>query len=75
MYVNENAYVAWVRGGDILKIVVSDLKLMSVFYTLEQHEVPLLHFQRADAPSAYSVTPIAEQTGPRDRGSEPVDRF
>ena len=46
MYFDENIYVAWVQGGDVLEIIVSDVQLGSVFYTLAQREVPLPRFQR-----------------------------
>ena len=38
MYFDENIYVAWVQGGDVLEIIVSDAQLGSVFYTLAQRE-------------------------------------
>ena len=46
MYFNENAYVAWVRGGDVLEMIVSDPQLGPVFYTLQQRQVSVPHFQR-----------------------------
>ena len=42
IYFNDDVYVGFVRGGEVLEISVADPKLGTVFYTLEQdfHEQP-----------------------------------
>ncbi|NQZ58544.1 MAG: hypothetical protein HRT88_13895, partial [Lentisphaeraceae bacterium] len=49
MYFNDNAYVAWVGGAEVLEIGVTDKKVGAVFYTLEQSENKLPKFKRDDS--------------------------
>ena len=46
LYFNEEVYVGWVLGGDVLEMIVSDSKLGTVFYTLLQQETAYPRFQR-----------------------------
>jgi hypothetical protein len=36
LYFDDNTYVGWVRGGDVLELAATDPRLGTVFYTLEQ---------------------------------------
>ena len=46
IYFNDNVYVGWVQGGDVLEIIASDPSLGTVFYTLRQQDVPFPRFTR-----------------------------
>jgi len=47
IYFNDDVYIGWVQGGDVLEISAVDPRLGAVFYTLEQTEVEAPKFQRA----------------------------
>jgi hypothetical protein len=36
LYFDDNTYVGWVRGGDVLELAATDPKLGTTFYTLDQ---------------------------------------
>ncbi len=48
IYFTDDAYVAWLRGGDLLEIATLDPNLGPVFYTLEQQRADTPHFQRRE---------------------------
>ncbi len=49
IYFNDGASVAWVRGGDILEVVVQDPQQGSIFYTLDQEPAATPQFRRKQA--------------------------
>ncbi|MBI1764619.1 MAG: hypothetical protein HYR56_24615 [Acidobacteria bacterium] len=48
LYFNDEAYVGWVNGGDVLELAAVDAKLGGVFYTLEQERTARPKFRRND---------------------------
>lgn len=48
IYFNDELYVGWVRGGDVLELAALDPKLGGVFYILEQEKTARPRFQRND---------------------------
>jgi hypothetical protein len=48
IYFNDEVYVGWVRGGDVLELAAVDPKLGGVFYTLEQEPMMRPRFRRND---------------------------
>lgn len=48
IYYNDNLYVGWVRGGDVLELAAVDPNLGGVFYMLEQVKTARPRFQRND---------------------------
>lgn len=38
LYFDDNTYVGWVRGGDVLELAATDPSLGTIFYTLEQRK-------------------------------------
>jgi hypothetical protein len=48
IYFNEELYVGWVRGGDVLELAAVDPKLGGVFYMLDQEKTARPRFQRND---------------------------
>lgn len=46
LYFNDDVYVGFVRGGDVLEISVADPQLGTVFYTLDQSRTERPHFVR-----------------------------
>ena len=46
LYFNDDVYVGWVRGGDVLEIASTDPDLGPVFYTLDQRETAKPQFVR-----------------------------
>ena len=46
IYFNDDTYVAWVQGSDLLELVVMDANLGPVFYTLPNRDDPAMQFQR-----------------------------
>lgn len=48
IYYNDELYVGWVRGGDVLELAAVDPKLGGVFYMLEQVKTAQPRFQRND---------------------------
>lgn len=46
LYFNDDAYIGYVRNGDVLEISVADAQLGTVFYTLEQHPQAKPTFRR-----------------------------
>ena len=46
VYFNDEAYVGFVRGGDVIEVSVADPALGTVFYTLEQRPAERPVFQR-----------------------------
>jgi hypothetical protein len=46
LYFNDDVYVGWIRGGEVIEIASTDPKLGTVFYTLDQHEVAKPKFVR-----------------------------
>jgi hypothetical protein len=37
LYFNDDVYVGWIRGGEVIEVASTDPKLGTVFYTLSQH--------------------------------------
>lgn len=48
IYFNDELYVGWVRGGDVLELAAVDPKLGGVFYILDQEKTARPRFQRND---------------------------
>lgn len=48
LYFNDEVYVGWVNGGDVLELAAVDSKLGGVFYTLEQDKSTRPRFRRND---------------------------
>ena len=48
IYFNDELYVGWVRGGDVLELAAVDAKLGGVFYMLDQEKTARPRFQRND---------------------------
>lgn len=48
IYFNDELYVGWVRGGDVLELAAVDAKLGGVFYILDQEKTARPRFQRND---------------------------
>ena len=48
LYFNDEAYVGWVNGGDVLELAAVDAKLGGVFYTLDQIKTARPKFRRND---------------------------
>jgi hypothetical protein len=48
IFFNDDVYVGWVRGGDVLELAAVDPKLGGVFYMLEQRKDALPRFVRND---------------------------
>lgn len=48
LYFNDEAYVGWVNGGDVLELAAVDPQLGGVFYTLEQEKTTRPSFRRND---------------------------
>lgn len=48
IYFNDEVYVGWVRGGDVLELAAVDPQLGGVFYMLEQEKTVRPRFQRND---------------------------
>lgn len=48
IYFNDELYVGWVRGGDVLELAAMDPKLGGVFYMLDQEKAARPRFQRND---------------------------
>lgn len=48
IFYNDAAFVAWVRGADVLEVAVADPRQGSVFYTLDQQETPAPELKRKD---------------------------
>jgi hypothetical protein len=48
IYFNDEVYVGWVNGGDVLELAAVDPKLGGVFYTLEQDKLARPRFRRND---------------------------
>lgn len=48
IYFNDELYVGWVRGGDVLEVAAVDPKLGGVFYMLDQEKTVRPRFQRND---------------------------
>lgn len=48
IYFNDEVYVGWVRGGDVLELAVVDPNLGGVFYMLEQSKADKPRFVRND---------------------------
>ncbi len=46
LYYNDQNYVGWVLGGEVLEIITTDAQLGTVFYTLKQQETPRPKFER-----------------------------
>tara|TARA_B100000029_G_scaffold479855_1_gene527301 strand:+ start:254 stop:1564 length:1311 start_codon:yes stop_codon:yes gene_type:complete len=46
VYFNDDTYVAWVQGGDLLEIISMDPQLGGIFYTLSQRPVKAPRFRR-----------------------------
>ncbi|MFM8734267.1 MAG: hypothetical protein ACKOC8_03630 [Pirellulales bacterium] len=46
IYFNDDAYVGYVRGGDVVEVSVADPRLGTVFYTLDQQEAERPTFVR-----------------------------
>ncbi len=46
IYFNDDVYVGWVQGGDVLEVSVADPRLGAVFYSLEQKESQQPQFRR-----------------------------
>lgn len=46
VYFNDNVYIGWVQGSDVLEISTADPKLGAVFYTLPQDKVEKPKFVR-----------------------------
>src|SRR3954454_23017428 len=38
LYFNDDVYIGWIRGGEMIEVASTDPKLGTVFYTLDQHE-------------------------------------
>ncbi|HEY6403186.1 MAG TPA: hypothetical protein VI479_17330 [Blastocatellia bacterium] len=48
IYFNDETYIGWVRGGDVLEVAAIDPKLGGVFYILEQDKASRPRFRRND---------------------------
>jgi len=48
IYFNDELYVGWVRGGDVLELAAVDPNLGGVFYMLDQEKTARPRFQRND---------------------------
>ncbi|HWQ34688.1 MAG TPA: hypothetical protein VNQ79_17695 [Blastocatellia bacterium] len=48
IYFNDDVYVGWVRGGEVLEVAAADPKLGGVFYMLEQTRTARPRFIRND---------------------------
>jgi hypothetical protein len=48
IYFNDELYVGWVRGGDVLELAAVDPRLGGVFYMLDQEKTARPRFQRND---------------------------
>ncbi len=48
IYFNDELYVGWVRGGDVLELAAVDPQLGGVFYMLDQEKTTRPRFQRND---------------------------
>lgn len=48
IFFNDETYVGWVRGGDVLELAAVDHKLGGVFYILEQEKVTQPRIRRND---------------------------
>ncbi len=48
LYFNDDTYVGWVRGGDVLELAAVDPQLGGVFYMIEQHATAKPRFVRND---------------------------
>jgi hypothetical protein len=48
IFFNDEAYVGWVRGGDVLELAAVDPNLGGVFYLLEQTRTDKPRFVRND---------------------------
>ncbi len=48
IYFNDELYVGWVKGGDVLELAAVDPKLGGVFYMLDQEKTVRPRFQRND---------------------------
>jgi hypothetical protein len=46
LYFNDEVYVGWVRGGDVIEVMATDPQLGEVFYTFPQEEVARPAFTR-----------------------------
>jgi hypothetical protein len=46
IYFNDDTYIGWVQGGEVLEVSTADPKLGAVFYTLEQRRNPESIFLR-----------------------------
>lgn len=46
LYFNDESYVGWVQGGDVIEVMTTDPQQGEVFYTLEQAEVDRPQFVR-----------------------------
>ena len=46
IYFNDDVYVGWVQGGDVLEFASQDPQLGSVFYTVDQDAARAARFQR-----------------------------
>jgi hypothetical protein len=46
LYFNDEVYVGWVRGGDVVEVASQDPQLGSVFYTVQQDPARPVRFQR-----------------------------
>jgi hypothetical protein len=46
LYFNDEVYVGWVHGGEVLEVASQDPQLGTVFYTLAQHSAKPARFQR-----------------------------
>lgn len=48
IFFNDDVYIGWVRGGDVLEVAAVDPQLGGVFYTLEQQPAAKPRFVRND---------------------------
>lgn len=46
LYFNDDVYLGWVQGGDVVEVSAADPQLGAVFYTLDQHRVERPRFTR-----------------------------
>jgi hypothetical protein len=46
LYFNDDVYIGWVQGGEVLEVASQDPQLGSIFYTLSQEDSKPARFQR-----------------------------
>jgi len=46
IYFNDDVYIGWVQGGDVIEISSVDPKLGAIFYTIDQEQVERPRFER-----------------------------